>query len=264
MCFLFKTRYMKQLLKNITLGLFLLIGISAKATTWYEVTLACPVCQDSSTYYSIGSYGSYIYQWSSKYQYVYWPNTTTNVLYCCVHCKYTAFMYDFKKLPADKIETVKATLKQWATKKRKKRYTDIPIMERFEIAEVLYQLLNKDDAFWSKFYRVKGYHAALQGLSDVAIQSRKKSLTITYRQLQDSSQLKNRKEHYFIIGSMYYFTNQRDSALFYFEASKPLVYEDASLSKKQGDNFNHYLTELATEFSVAIIEKKEIEIKDED
>jgi hypothetical protein len=51
------------------------------------------------------SSGSYIYQYSSKYDMVFWPLTDRNGIWSCEHSGYVSFMGDFKELtPQEKVK----------------------------------------------------------------------------------------------------------------------------------------------------------------
>jgi len=50
------------------------------STTWADQEFVCPVCQTKNIFGVVTSYGSYIYQWPSKYQYIFWPLTDGHVL----------------------------------------------------------------------------------------------------------------------------------------------------------------------------------------
>ena len=55
--------------------LAILFGLTfvANSTTWSPKECICPICGHKHEYQEISSYGGYIYNWSSKFQYVFWP-----------------------------------------------------------------------------------------------------------------------------------------------------------------------------------------------
>jgi len=86
--------------------------------------------------------------------------TDRSSVYTCKHCYLTLFMWDYKDLPGDKVEDVRHVLQNVTLEGKYETYTDIPMSKRLEIAEKVYSVLDKDDNFWSWFYRVQGYHFA--------------------------------------------------------------------------------------------------------
>jgi hypothetical protein len=48
-----------------------LLSSSIFATTWFPKDFECPIDKEKNTFLVIGSYGSYIYSWESKYQWLF-------------------------------------------------------------------------------------------------------------------------------------------------------------------------------------------------
>lgn len=92
------------------IALIFSVAHSAFATTWAPVEVVCPVCKHKNTFMGIMSFGNYIYHWPSKFQYIYWPLTDTNVLYSCSNCHYTALMFDFNDPKPEKLAQIKQML----------------------------------------------------------------------------------------------------------------------------------------------------------
>ena len=67
---------MKNVRRLLTL-LFVnaLLAGSAFATTWFPKDFTCPIDGEKNTFQVIGSYGTYIYWWPEKYQWLFWPRT---------------------------------------------------------------------------------------------------------------------------------------------------------------------------------------------
>lgn len=151
---------MKKIFK--LMGLLVIIGGlygSALAITWFSKEFTCPIDNEKNTFLVVGSYGSYIYSYPSKYQWLFFPYTDSPTYYICKKCHLTTYMWDFDKLPKEKIpELSKLLADVEVSKNYKKQYTEIPVTERLEIMEKVYGVLNKDKYWWEQFYRVKGYH----------------------------------------------------------------------------------------------------------
>jgi tetratricopeptide (TPR) repeat protein len=76
----------------------LTLTANSHATTWGEPQpVPDPVRQGAKCYVSEpASYGSYIYQWPSKYDQVFWPLIDEHGLWFCRDSGFTAFIGDFK------------------------------------------------------------------------------------------------------------------------------------------------------------------------
>lgn len=86
-------------MKNVLSLFFLFFVFSLHATTWGEAEVDDPFSAGNQCKVSQPmSYGSYIYQWDSKYDQVFWPYTDPNAIWYCESSGYVAFMQEFKKL----------------------------------------------------------------------------------------------------------------------------------------------------------------------
>lgn len=227
------------------------------ATTWGPIEMECPVCHTKNTFNTWGSYGSYIYEWPSKFQNIYWPATDGNSLYTCKHCYLTLFMQDFTNLPASKIEDVRHVLQNVTIDEKHQAYTDISMSKRLEIAEKIYSVLDKDDNFWSWFYRVQGYHSAREKHPAQADAARAKALDCTRKLLNDPANAGKRKELLFTSGAMHHFLGDDASAKHNFGDALKTSFEDTKLTKEENANVNHNLDQLLKEY-VDRLEKKSV------
>ncbi|MGQ9706643.1 MAG: DUF2225 domain-containing protein [bacterium] len=228
------------------------------ATTWMPQDFICPICGKENTFNAIASYGSYIYQWESKFQYIFWPLIDFNVMYSCMKCHFTVFMWDFDKVPSNKIDAVKEVLKNEKLEKEYKEYYEIPMSERLEIAENIYKVLGKDDHFWCQFYRVMGYHYDKEDMKEKTDFARNRSLTIAQQMIEKSENEGIKKELLLIIGAMLHYLQDDKGALNAFRKAQNLKYENKNLTDEQNKNINEYLTGLLDEY-VKKIEKPEAE-----
>ena len=64
-------------------ALFLSLSISAHAITWFPKEFTCPIDGQKNTFMVVGSYGSYIYSYPSKYQWLFFPRTDSPTFYLC-------------------------------------------------------------------------------------------------------------------------------------------------------------------------------------
>jgi len=97
------------------------------------------------------SSGSYIYQWPSKYDGVYWPFTNVNWIWHCPESGYTSFGDDFDRLTSDEVAAIRSFLEN----SYKKPNTPINTDFKLWLLESTYKIRSKDIAFWAWFKRVK-------------------------------------------------------------------------------------------------------------
>ena len=189
------------------------LSVSCFATTWFPQEFECPIDKEKNTFMVIGSYGSYIYSWPSKYQWLFFPNTDSPTYYTCKKCHLTTFMWDFDKIPPEKISELKKMLAGIKVSKNFKDYQELPVSERLEIAEKVYTVLGEDESWWENFYRIKGYHYGKEGLSDKAVEARKKSLELIQKELKNEKSEAPKKLLWYISAAMKHFLSDDKGAL---------------------------------------------------
>lgn len=223
-----------------------------RATTWAPKEVVCPLCSTKNTFMDIASYGTYIYQWPEKFQFIYWPLTDANVLYSCKKCRLTAFMWDFAEIPKEKLPAIKTKLDTMALKPVEGEYYKIPMSNRLDIAAEVYSTLGMDETFWCKFYRVKGFHYEAEKREADATSARAKALEICQKQLAMKENAGIRKELLLISGAMRYFLNDNPAALKDLREATELTYTSSKLDSEQSKNFNAYLSSLLKEYVARI------------
>jgi hypothetical protein len=123
----------------------------AAMTKWMPTDIVCPVCQTKNRFMTVLSYGSYVYQFPSKYELIFWPYTDSLGWYSCEHCHYSAFMSDFETLPKEKIAEITEALKTISLPAQKESgpgspaeappYLALSVSSRMIAAEKIYQIL---------------------------------------------------------------------------------------------------------------------------
>ena len=235
----------------------LTLSITSYGTTWFPSKHTCPICKTKGTFQDIASYGSYIYQWSSKYQYIFWPLTDDPSVYSCLHCHYSTYMWDFDSVPPMKIDTIKQYLSTVRLDKKYSDYLNIPMTTRLEIAQNIYNLLSETPVFWCKFYRVMGYHYENAKISDKAAESRNKSLELAKQILVAPENIGQEKETLLIIAAMYKFTNRSDSAMANLIIASQLTYKNKQMKSENEKNLDDYLSELIKQYIDQIKKEQE-------
>lgn len=204
---------MKRLLQagSAFLLLFILAG-NTLAITWFPQEFTCPIDNEKNTFMTVGSYGSYIYSYPSKYQWLFFPRTDSPTFYICKKCHYAAFMWDFDKLPKEKIPAIKKLLADVKVSKLFKEYTELPVTERMEVIEKINGALDRDQDWWETFYRTKGYHYHSEGNAAKAAEARKKSLELIQKELTGKSETP-KKLLYYMSAAMKHFLLDDTGAL---------------------------------------------------
>ena len=233
--------------------LALLCGAAvAAATTWFPEEVKCPLCGETTEFQVVGSFGSYIYDWPSKFELIFWPTTESAFVYSCGNCHYTCFMYDFREPPADKLDALREAAAEVDFGGSYNAYTDIPMMDRLSAAEQIYRALGRDDEFWCRFYRIVGYHAAVEGLAEEAAAARGEALALAEAMAEDEARAGERKEFLLITGAMRYLRGDPDGARADFEAALPLTYENPAIEAERNEGYNDYLNSLLEEYLAKI------------
>jgi WD40 repeat protein len=236
----------------LAIALILSVTHSAFATTWAPAEIVCPVCKHKNTFMQVMSFGNYIYHWPSKFQYIYWPLTDSNVLYSCLNCHYTAFMFDFNDTKPDKLAQIKQMLARLSFEGKYEKYTDIPMSQRLAIAEKVYQIIGEDDDFWCRFERVRGYHFAAEKKETEAAEARRKALSLAEKMLQSKPKSPSEKELSLITGGMKYFLKDHEGAIKDFEHGLTLKFSPPDLEKEKAEGFDAYLSDVLKQFIAAI------------
>ena len=219
---------------------------SAFATTWFPKQVTCPVCGAVNDFQVPGSYGSYVYEEPSKLQYVFWPATTDKFLYTCKQCRLTAYMGDFEAVPPEKVgELAKMLESEAKIDGPLVPYFEIPVVARLPIAEKVYRVLGRDDAFWCEFRRVQGYHLEAASWADEARIARLNALAIAEKLLKQPSS--TRKEMLVIAASMRKITGDAEGARRDLQEAKTLAFDSKELGAESSEGLNGYLDSLIEE-----------------
>jgi hypothetical protein len=231
----------------------------AAMTKWMPTDIVCPVCQTKNRFMTVLSYGSYVYQFPSKYELIFWPYTDSLGWYSCEHCHYSAFMSDFETLPKEKIAEITEALKTISLPAQKESgpgspaeappYLALSVSSRMIAAEKIYQILKGySDEFWSHFNRILGYQLASGGKSAEAAEARQKALKITEKLLQDKTRQGERKELLYICGAMQHFLKNDQAATKAFQEAAALKYSNPKLEADRNKGYDEYLSKLISEY----------------
>lgn len=227
---------------------FLIFTFNLSATRWRAVNRTCPICSHEAEYEQISSYGGYIYHWPSKFQYVYWPLTDFPSVYSCTECHFTTYMWDFDSVPDIKKDAIKSYLATIKLDRKYDSYLSIPMSIRFDIAQGIYTVLERDVEFWCDFNRVAGYHYERENQPEKARDSRLASLELANQILRDSLCRGREKEYYIIKAAMYNFTDQKDNAVVHLNKASQFTYHNEKWKEERNKEYDSYLTNLIHQY----------------
>lgn len=239
--------------------ILLILSEPAGATTWSDKQLKCPICGTEDTYSVILSFGGYIYDWNSQYQYIFWPMADEHVLYACPKCHFTCLMDDFGKIQKNKVADIKIAIegtklspphKEKAEQypQGKATYCFIPMVERIAIAEKVYRALGQTDDRWCEFYRMAAYHFDEARMYAAADEARKKALAIAEKLITEEKNTGRLKELYLISGSLRHFLKDEEGARKDFEKAVAAPYKDSECDAEQCKHKEKYLNSILTDF----------------
>lgn len=225
-------------MKKPALALFLTVMMagSVAATTWAPEEFTCPIDNEKNVFQVVVSYGSYIYSWPSKYQWLFWPRTDTPTFYLCRKCRYAAYMWDFDKIPKDRIPAVRKALEGVKVSRAFKDYLEVPVTERLEIMATVYSVLGKDDLWWEEFRRLQGYHYHQAGMTEKAAESRRASLSLIERELGKKRSETPRKLLFYISAAMRHFLNDDPGALADLKKALESKYDEKGLKPEENED----------------------------
>lgn len=236
-------------IKLVSLALLAAVIGFVFATTWMDKDIKCPVCGKNNTFQTIASYGSYIYNWPEKLQFVFWPMTTSSCLYTCKKCKYSAFLWDFEKIAGDTLAMVKRELPN--LKLAVSGY-GADMIEKLEAAEKIYRLYQADLDFWCRFYRIMGYHYELMSESEKTRAARLKALSLADSMLVLPEYEAKKKELIYITAAMKHYTGQDSLSLLDIDLGLPIVVNDPRADSEANAGANRYLNGLFSELKDSI------------
>lgn len=232
----------------LLIALLSILSFPAFAITWLPEDFNCPLDGQKNTFLVVGSYGSYIYSYPSKYQWLFFPRTDSPTYYTCKKCYLTTYMWDFDKLPKDKFDEIRRALNGVSVSKNFKEYTELPVTERLEIMEKVYSVLGKDDDWWETFYRTKGYHYGKEGKPTAAAEARKRSLQMIEAELERKHSDSPRKLSLYISASMKHFLGRDNDAIADLETALKTPYSEKGATEEDIKNAEAGLNERITDY----------------
>jgi hypothetical protein len=246
---------MKRLL---LIGLFTLaFAFTASAITWAPKEFTCPIDNESNTFMVVNSYGGYIYQYPSKYQGLFFPQTDSPAFYICKKCHLATYMWDFDKIPKEKLPELRQVLAGIKVSKTFAKYTELPVTERLAIMEKVYTILGKDGDWWENFYRLRGYHYGKEGNAAKAAEARRRSLELITADLNDAKSTAPKKLLYYLSGAMKHFLGDDAGAIADLDTALDTIYQNKAEKPDENKAADKVLNERAIDYISRIKSERE-------
>lgn len=171
------------------------------------------------------SYGSYVFQWPTKYDAVFSPWMDRSMMWSCKKSGYVSFASDFEEISPDE----RARIADWLAR-NPTNFSKLSINSLLDRMEQIYRLRNKDDDFWSMFYRQRAVYALTVQEGD---SWRAKALPLMKHMLlgQDLSDPERMEKHY-LVGYYSWRAGDKAAALASFDAMKTMGWTDKELAKE--------------------------------
>ena len=210
---------MKRLL-IAAFGLLLAAPDVALAITYFPTDVPDPFKAGAKCkVQSLGSYGSYVYDWPSKYDRVFQPFIDQPMFWRCKGSGYVAHAADFEETPEDRKAAVQAWL---AAHPADIDALDFPaVLDR---AQAIYEVRGMDDAWWSYFWRMRAVHAPSGATGDAY---RAKALPLLQAQLERTDLTSwQRMTNLYLVGYYARRLGQADLSKKSFKAMREIAWTD--------------------------------------
>lgn len=214
---------------------------AVQATTWTDKRVPDPIAEGATCEVSVpGSFGSYIYDWPSKFDQVFWPITTLPGIWFCRRSGFTAFIDDFDGIDAEQRAAIAAYL---ATQYRSPHKPDPA--ELLTLLEGCYSQRRLDPKQQITVLRAVAYHREQLGDLPGAEQRRSEALALIVDALKDDALEAPRRLEYLFVASAYsrWLGDSSQSNRYLRELREALKHPDPGTP----DGFVKYLRELSKE-----------------
>ncbi len=207
-------------MRSCIVALLLLSAGAARATTWGRTQLTDPLTGKKVDAFEVMSYGSYIYDWDSKYDLVFWPLTDPHAICLDPENGYAAFNPHFEELPAEQ----RKPLAEWLAKNYDPARPPRTHLEKLAWLEKVYGQRGMDDAFWSRFYRLMAFVQRDDRQASLAYV--RKAMPLLEKKLAADPKDTERLEVLFLLGEYHRRLGDEEAAQKYFGQVKDVEYLD--------------------------------------
>ena len=215
-----------------------LITSQAHAIIWGGNEVDDPFSDATCLVSSLASYGSYIYNFPSKYDAVFFPHTDSQSIWYCGESGYASFMGDFEELTAEERVDVAQLLAGADTLGE-----NPTVFERLERLEDVYSVRTMEDTFWPWFYRVLAHYYQSES-PERALEYRSLALPLVEQQIENGEPDGFMIQNLYVAGDYHRQLGNTDRAMEYFAQARTLEWVDESGTQRVGID---YWTEIINE-----------------
>lgn len=208
---------------------------AAFSTTWWPTRVADPVTQEGISVQIYGSYGSYIYNWPSKFDLVFWPYTDEEWIWLNPKSGYGAFANDFNDVSAEQA----AHLKQWLKANYSQHEAPQSHQEKLIWLEAVYHQRQMDAEFWCHFNRLMAYmfkHDRQISLSYV-----QKTMPLLQGKLRADPNGFERIQVLYLLGEYSRRLGDKSNSKDFFKQAESATYQDEEGRLQQGHPYTNSL-----------------------
>lgn len=177
---------------GIIFGISILIVNNVNSTTWGETEIEDPIIEGAKCKVQQPmSSGSYIYQWPSKYDQVFWPFTVKSGIWYCEKSGFISLIGDFERLSNKDKANIAVYLKSNPANIMNFPGTLIHL-------EKIYSLRESGKEFQNRLLRVLAYQYESSGEIELANSYRRKALKSIEMSLKDEIPEQQKLEYLFL------------------------------------------------------------------
>ncbi|MES0491300.1 MAG: DUF2225 domain-containing protein [Leptospirales bacterium] len=211
----------------IFLFAFLIVLLSL-GTTWFEEDATDPVSGEQISVRNIGSYGSYIYQWDSKYDLIYWPFTNKNWIWFNPKSGYGSFAHNFSTLKPKEI----ITIRKWLQNNYDPAKPPATHTELLEWIGKIYEIREMSDDHWNYYYRLMAYMYREDPVKSIEYVN--KALPLIEKKYETKLSEKGLLEVLYLLGEYNRRLGNIEQAKIFFEKVKTQTYKEEDGTETTG------------------------------
>ena len=240
--------------KFIFFCLIILLNLSVGNSRFLVTkSVKCPACNTINRFQSHLRFNHDPFFGITKYHYFSQDYTENQIIYCCKKCHFSAFFWDFEKIPYRKARKIRKKIKDITSDISFVDYQSIPFLKRLQISEKVYENLEKDNFFWCTFYRIMSWHYRQNEMLIDAFHYRNKALKKVKLMLIKSQGIQ--KELLMISGILHFFWGDDKKALNDFTSALQFPYYKKGISAKNLIRKEIKLDKMIHDFIIKLEEK---------
>lgn len=228
--------------RSVLLVCLLAVVTSAQATQLTPKQVKDPFSNSTCPGYDILSYGGYIYNAPSKFDGVFWPATDEHWLWLCPTSGYASLGSDFDKLTSGE----RGRIREYLSGHYDPGKPPADALARLALMEQLYRLRDKDDKFWSWFYRLLAWWNDERGKAESAQAYRRKALPLLETRAAQLPAGVEKIEHSFLAGEYHRRLGNPERARSYFRQALETRWVDKDGATQIGHSYFEKLIEERT------------------